>query len=242
MSILTDPPPAMPHVALTLCQLAFGGLHVSSKTALLYLPPFTFGALRVLLALPALWIFSRAVEPGPHPCRLRDILVHLFLGITGITGPQGLIFVGVRLTSPDVVAIFQPTIPVWVALFTAVLGLEKFTFRKGLGICFAVSGALVMLDVTHIDLHSAQTVGMLVMLAQVFSYSVFIVALAEYLKRVPRPFSVFCRASTAGAAALTAIATTEAQAVDWIRVPISAWVILLYCALGVSFVAHASVS
>lgn len=99
-----------------------------------------------------------------------------------------------------------------------------------------------MLDVTHIDLHSAQTVGMLVMLAQVFSYSVFIVALAEYLKRVPRPFSVFCRASTAGAAALTAIATTEAQAVDWIRVPISAWVILLYCALGVSFVAHASVS
>lgn len=185
MSILTDPPPAMPHVALTLCQLAFGGLHgafsqfyfftyvahvciwillwlhkavlgcgawpteqhfvyhltaasalaVSSKTALLYLPPFTFGALRVLLALPALWIFARAVEPGPHPCRLRDILVHLFLGITGITGPQGLIFVGVRLTSPDVVAIFQPTIPVWVALLTAVLGLEKFTFRKVLHLC-----------------------------------------------------------------------------------------------------------
>ena len=178
MSILTDPPPALPHVVLTLCQLAFGGLHgahffrivvpcpqivlwlhyagqycdwlcqrasrttlacslittpvlaVSTKTALQYLPAFTFGALRVLLALPALWMFARAVEPGHHPCSLRDVLVHVFLGITGITGPQGLILVGVRMTSPDVVAIFQPTIPVWVALLTAVLGLENFTFRK----------------------------------------------------------------------------------------------------------------
>ena len=113
---------------------------------------------------------------------------------------------------------------------------------QGLGICFAVSGALVMLDVTHIDLHSTQTVGMLVMLVQVFSYSVFIVALAEYLKQVPRPFSVFCRASTVGAAALAMIAAREAQAVEWSQVPTVAWVILLYCALGVSFVAHSSVS
>lgn len=84
----------------------------------------------MLLALPALWMFARGVEPGPHPCSAWDIAVHIFLGITGITGPQGLILVGVRMTSPDVVAIFQPTIPVLVALLAGVLGLERFTFRK----------------------------------------------------------------------------------------------------------------
>lgn len=99
-----------------------------------------------------------------------------------------------------------------------------------------------MLDVAHIDLHSTQTVGMLVMLAQVSSYSVFIIMLSHYLKRVPRPFTVFCRASAAGAAMLAVIATTEAPMIAWAEVPTVAWLILVYCALVVSFMAHSSVS
>lgn len=37
MSILTDPPPALPHVVLMLCQLAFGGLHGAYFLKLWYL-------------------------------------------------------------------------------------------------------------------------------------------------------------------------------------------------------------
>lgn len=169
-------------------------------------------------------------------------MIQAFLGVTGVTGPQGLILVGVRMVGPDSVSIMQPTIPVWVALLTAVLGLEKLTLQKAFGVLCAVCGAMVMVNVASMDLRSARTVGMLIMLLQVMSYAVFIVALSQYLKRVPKPFTIFYRASVFGALPLVLLAAMDAHVVKWSKIPASSWVILVYCALGVSFVAHSSVS
>jgi drug/metabolite transporter (DMT)-like permease len=146
------------------------------------------------------------------------------------------------MVGPDSAAIMQPTIPVWVALLTAMLGLETLTVQKGVGVVCSVCGAMVMLNVAHIDLASAKTIGMLIMLVQVLCYAVFIVTLSEYLKKVPKPFSVFSRASAVGSVPLVLLAANDAATVSWAQISVSSWAILVYCALGVSFVAHSSVS
>eukprot|EP00892_Ulva_mutabilis_P006514 jgi/Ulvmu1/4234/UM191_0007.1 len=215
---------------------------VASKVALDYIPPFPFAAMRVGIAVPLLWGFAKLVEPGKVPCTYRHFLALAGLGITGVVLPQGLIFVGIRLVGPDIVAIMQPTIPVLVVLLTSALGYERLTLWKSLGVVSSVGGAVVMLDVTHIALHSSKSVGMLVMLIQVLSYAVFITALSRYLKQVPLPFTVCFWISAIGCLCLSVVGLYQVPDVQWHTIPGSAWAILFYAAIGVSFLAHGSIS
>lgn len=218
---------------------------MSSKAALAYIPPFPFAALRVCAAVPFLWAIARHAEPAAPvaPATDRWALARLgFLGLAGVYAPQGLIFVGVQMAGPQPTAIMQPTIPVYVALLSWLTGAERLSALKAAGILLAVAGALVVLDVRHLDVSSDKAAGMAVLLAQVVSYAVFIIALARHLARDPRPFSAFAAASTVGGVALLATAAPFMGAVDWRAVPPSAWATLAYCCLGVSVCAHASVA
>jgi drug/metabolite transporter (DMT)-like permease len=66
----------------------------------------------------------------------------MILGVFGVLLPQCLIFVGNRLSGPNIVSIMQPAAPVWTALFAVSLKLEKLSQEKVAGIVLAVLGAL----------------------------------------------------------------------------------------------------
>lgn len=136
----------------------------------------------------------------------------------------------------------QPTIPVLVVLLTSALGYEKLTLWKSIGVVSSVGGAVVMLDVSHIELHSSKSVGMLIMFFQVLSYAVFIIALSRYLKQVPKPFTVFFWVSCCGFLCLSVAAIKDLPRIEWSSVPGPIWAILIYAAVGVSFLAHGSIS
>jgi multidrug transporter EmrE-like cation transporter len=136
----------------------------------------------------------------------------------------------------------QPIVPVMVALISAVIGVERLTVPKAAGIATAVAGAVVMLDVTHIDLASACTDGILILLLQCLSYAFFIITLARVLAKDPRPFTVFAWASTFGALALSITAAFHMAGSDLQHAPFSVWLGLVYCSLVVSVGAHSSIS
>ena len=229
--------------SIIVAMLTSSGMRaVVSKVALEYIPPFPFAAMRVSIALPFLWGFSRVVETGRIPFSFKHCLAIVGLGLVGVTLPQGLIFVGIHRVGPEIVAIMQPTIPVLVVLLTSALGYEKLTMWKSLGVVSSVGGAVVMLDVSHIELHSSKSVGMLVMFVQVLSYAVFITALSRYLKHAPVPFTVCFWVSTCGSLGLAAVAVKDFPSIDWGSIPGFAWACLLYAAIGVSFLAHGSIS
>ena len=213
-----------------------------SKAALRYIAPFPFATLRVAIAVPCLWALARVIEPGPPPRHLRAIAAYAFLGFTGVYLPQGLIFVGVKMVGPDVVAIMQPTVPVFVALLSSALGVERLSPLKAAGVVLAVGGAVVMLDPLHLSFGSAKTVGILILVLQCVSYAVFIITLARLLKHEPKPFTIFAAASTFGMLYLAATAGPDLFRIDVHTTPLSAWLVMLYCALVVSVCAHGSIS
>lgn len=229
-------------VALFLKLRSFFILAVSSKVALDYIPPFPFAAVRVAVALPLLWGFATAVESGSIPRSIWHWSALAGLGVVGVFLPQSLIFVGVHMVGPDVVAIMQPTIPVLVMLLTSALGYERLTWLKTLGIGSSVSGAVVMLNIANLPLHSSKTMGVFVMFLQVLSYAVFITALSRYLKYVPHPFTVFFWVTVFGWLCLLACSINQFHQVLWGSVPGYAWAALIYAAVGVSFLAHGAVS
>lgn len=223
--------------SLTECTFA-----VMSKAALQQISPFTFATLRVAIAVPCLWALARLLEPGGCPRHTRAIAAYAFLGFTGVYLPQGLIFVGVKMVGPDVVAIMQPTVPVFVAIISAAIGAERLSALKAVGIALAVGGAVVMLDPLHLHVESAQTAGILLLVLQCVSYAVFIITLARVLKHEPRPFTVFAAASSFGCLFLGATAGLDLFRIDVSTTPRSVWLVLVYCALVVSLGAHGSIS
>lgn len=198
--------------------------------------------MRVGIALPFLWGFAAAVESGSIPRSVWHWSAIAGLGVFGVALPQGLIFVGVHEVGPDVVAIMQPMIPVLVVLLTWALGYERLTWPKALGISSSVSGAVIMLNVANLQLHSSKTIGVFIMFLQVLSYAVFITALARYLKQVPHPFTVFLWVSVVGWLCLMACSINQFSGISWGSVPGVAWAVLVYAAIGVSFFAHGAIS
>ena len=67
-----DPHPATCHLALCTVQLLFAGMHVTSKPALDFIPPFGFCTLRLVLALPFLWWL--ALKEGSRRFRSAELL------------------------------------------------------------------------------------------------------------------------------------------------------------------------
>ncbi|KAK3280973.1 hypothetical protein CYMTET_11211, partial [Cymbomonas tetramitiformis] len=123
-----------PYLAMALVQMLFVIMHVTSHTALDAMPPVMFAAVRGLSSVPFTFMMSfRSKKPltGLHqlwPLPLGACLATAYV----------LVFVCNQLAGPTLVGVMQPTMPVYVALFGGLLGLERFSLLKCAGVVISV--------------------------------------------------------------------------------------------------------
>lgn len=127
-------------------------------------------------------------------------------------------------------------------MLSAATGAEPLTKLKGAGIALAVTGALEMLGVLQLSLHSKQSVGVLMLMLQSGGYAAFIVSLAHVLRYDARPLTVFAMACVLGEVLLAIAAAPYVRGTRWLAVPRLAWLAMLYCGVVVSVFAHGTVS
>ena len=72
----------------------------------------------------------------------KDVAYLMMLGLIGVAIPQSLIFIANELSGPDIVAMMNPSGPVYAALLACALKLEIMTWCKAIGIIMSVGGAL----------------------------------------------------------------------------------------------------
>jgi drug/metabolite transporter (DMT)-like permease len=219
-------------------QVIFSGLHVFSKPALAYVPPFVFAMFRLASAVPFIHWLAKKEGGLPHITQ-KDYPYLFLLGLFGVTLPQGLIFVGNKLAGPQIVAIMQPSIPVWVSGISAAMRLEKLSLGKALGIACAVAGSLILLGIDQLDFQGDQTIGTLIMVLQTLSYSIYLVMLQWKLKTLPYPVGVFFYAVCFGLALVILIAMTQIAQTQW-DCPVYVWFAILYCGLVATTWAHST--
>ena len=156
--------------------------------------------------------------------------------------PQSLIFVGNDLAGPGIVAILQPTVPVWASIIAICLKDEKNAWLKWLGLFLSIAGAVVLAEVWELSTKPTVAWGVLIMIVQSSSYAIFIVLMSRFLIRGlsggSYPFSTFLLVVSLGLVLITSVSVPSFISIDWDTIPPLVWGAVLWAGIMTSFVAH----
>ena len=216
------------HLALLFVQVSFGGFSVFGKYVLGHVEPLAVAALRVLFAGPVIMLLALRYD-SVRP-RGKDFLHLAVLGFFGVFLNQLLFITGLDYTTATNASILMPSIPVFTVGVAMVMGIERITWKRSLGIGLAVAGALILLRVTSFSLTEDTVIGNLMVLVNCLSYSLFLVLARPVLLRIPT-LTVAAWAFVFGGSGILVIATPDLLTVPWERLPALAWTGLVYVVL-----------
>lgn len=208
------------HLALLFVQVSFGAWHVFGKYLLRYLDPLVLADFRVLGAMP-LFLGAALVIDRRVPQR-RDLAWMALLGLLGVTANQLLFINGLKHTNATNAGILMPSVPIFTTAMAAVMGIERIHGLKVWGVALAVIGALVMLDVSRIELGGGPMFGNMLLLGNCLCYATFMVLQRPLLLRI-RPLTVMAGAYFFGGIAVLVIAAPALFAADLSHLPPLAW-------------------
>jgi drug/metabolite transporter (DMT)-like permease len=209
-------------------QFTFAGFHVFGKYVIGHIPPLALASTRVLVATPLLFLMAWLVDRTLP--RLKDLPILALLGLLGVTLNQILFIVGLNYTTATNAAIFMPSIPVFAAGAAVLLGVERMSPLRLVGVLFAVGGALTMLDFADADFSKGPFFGNLLILTNCFCYSLFLVLQRPILKRLP-PLTVIAWAFGFGAIGVLAVGGPTLMKTQFSDLPNTAWIGLAYIVL-----------
>ncbi len=153
--------------------MGFALFPIFGKLALGSIPPFVFAAFRVVGAVVLLDSvrFSRTRE-AIRPADRKRLLLY---GLLGVSFNQILFILGLSLTTAINTSIVTATIPVFTLGAAVALRREGMSLRAAAGIALAGAGAFALLNAQRFDWGSDSFRGVLLLLLNCTSYSLYLV-------------------------------------------------------------------
>lgn len=225
---------------LVLMALIWGVNFIVVKVGAQLLQPLAFNSGRVTIAAVALVLIVLAIRE-PWPSR-RDAVRLLGLGVLGNGLYQWFFIEGIARTRAGDAALVLAAAPALMAIIGRVLGVERVTRRRVLGIGASLFGmALVVFGSSKADQGTTRDVatlaGNMLVLAACVCWALYTVLLKPYTERVPGiPLSALTMVG--GAVPLVLVSMPQVAATSWTALPISAWGALLYSGLLALAVAY----
>jgi len=193
------------------------------KASLSEFDPYTFNAIRFILAASFLWI-AVVNKKSWFSIDRSDWKWLIPLGLLGNLLYQWLFIIGINYTYAANAAVMLGTIPIWVAVFSHLMKFEKMNRLKSLGIIFAFSGVvlIVITGKNPISFGSDTFLGDMLIIAAAMVWGLFTILSKQFLTRyTPLQFSAIM--TTIGAIALTTIAIPFIPETNWSSLSAGAW-------------------
>lgn len=208
------------------------------KEALAELSPLAFNAVRFAVAALLLAVVLLLRESDIR-VSLPDLRWLLLTGVVGNTVYQLFFINGINLSTAGNTAFMVATSPVWVAVLSAVLGLQIPDRRGWVGICISISGvAMVILGAGERITISSQTVwGDLLTLTGAVCWATYTLMTRRVLKRYS-PLRVTAYAMVLGTVPLLLISTPSILAQDWTAVSPRGWLAVIYASVLALFAGY----
>lgn len=201
------------------------------KSSLQEIDPFSFNAIRFILAASVVWL---VVLKRGQTFRVprRDWLPLLMMGLMGSFIYQGLFIIGIDYTFSANAAVMLGTIPIWVALFAHFFFDEKLTPLKTLGILSAFAGiTLIIAGGEHeLSFSSTTLVGDLLIVGAAVVFGLYTLLSKSMLSRYT-PLQYSAMMATIGSAALLTAGFPGIIRLDWSAVSLQAYGGILYSGL-----------
>lgn len=173
-----------PHFVLLGVQLAFAAQAVEGKLTMLPraeggagVDPYALVWIRMLAAALFFRLLAMRRPTRAHPSK-HDKRRLVFLSIFGIVLNQTFFLLGLRRTSPVSATLVCVAIPVFTAALAAIAGVERATWRVGLGLVLAAAGVLTLSGTESIDR------GVLLVTLNSLFYATYLVFGRETIRRL----------------------------------------------------------
>jgi drug/metabolite transporter (DMT)-like permease len=162
-----------PHVALIAVQMFFGSAAVLGKAALLAFPSVAIVGIRIGGAALAFYVLQRFRGKLELEERKHYLYFALF-SVFGVMLNQLLFFKGLSLTTAANTSLLAVMIPVFAFTISALIGNDKFSWRKIAGIALAACGVIYLIDPRQASFSSASTQGDILIILNSLSYGIYI--------------------------------------------------------------------
>jgi len=217
-------------IDITLIGMSFvWGINFSVvKTALTDLSPLSFDSIRFGLAslfiLTLLWVLERDLS-----FRREDIGRLFLLGLIGNTIYQLLFINGIFLTTAGNSSLILATTPIFVALLSSVLGVERVERRVWYSVMLSFIGILLIVQGAGrtITLTDQSWIGDLLILAGTICWSAYTVLSKPLLQRYT-PLKLTAWTMVMGTPLLVLVSIPSLKEQNWGSVSLQGWLGLIY--------------
>ncbi len=174
--------PAAPHLALIVVQILFATWPVVGKLALRTLPAVALVGFRVAGAALMLFVLARATG-RLRPIARADWPLLVLSSLLGLILNQWLFVSGLSLTTAINSTLISTTIPISTLLIGIILGSDRASWRRILGILVAAAGVLFLIGRGRSEFSAATRAGDLLIVANSLCYGAYIAVSKDLVRR-----------------------------------------------------------
>ena len=138
---------------LTLASSIWGGMYVVVKIVVSVIPPLELVWMRYLVAIVALLVIGILTRQNWR-IEKRYILLIVAIGVIGNAISIVAQETGTMLSTAQMGAIITSSTPAFMVLFARLILKEQLTLKKGLSVCLATIGVLLIVGIGDVDLSS----------------------------------------------------------------------------------------
>lgn len=171
-----------PYAALLAAQVFFGSLPVIGKVVLKTVPAVALVGFRVGLTAAVLIVFQ-AIRGRFWLVNKSDYWRLGVLSLFGVTFNQLLFINGLSLTKASNTSLLAVTIPVFALTVGAIIGAERLSSIKVVGIVLAAVGVLLIIDPRNASFSSATTLGDILIVLNSLSYGIYVAISKQVITR-----------------------------------------------------------
>jgi drug/metabolite transporter (DMT)-like permease len=174
--------PIAPHLALLGVQVLFGSLPVIAKVVLKVVPAASLVGFRVGITAMVLAIIQ--VARGRFWLKEKsDYWKLAVLSLFGVVFNQLFFVTGLSLTKASNTSLLAATIPIFTVIVSSTLGTERPRATKFIGVALAAAGVVLLIDPRNAAFSSQTTIGDLLIVANSFSYGIYVATSKETIAR-----------------------------------------------------------
>jgi drug/metabolite transporter (DMT)-like permease len=171
-----------PHLALIAVQIFFGTWPIFGKIVLRSMSSTSLVTCRLTGAALAFALLQRKMRPLWEMPR-RDLAWLVLCSFLGVVGNQFLYVNGLSLTTAINASLLATAIPVFTLVVSVVLGHDKISVRRLVGVLVAAAGVIYLINPQRAEFSMATTAGNLLLICNSLFYAVYIVISKDLFQR-----------------------------------------------------------
>jgi drug/metabolite transporter (DMT)-like permease len=171
-----------PHLALIGVQILFGTWPIFGKIVLRSMSTTNLMLCRLIGAALVLALIQRWLTPLWTMPR-RDLAWLTLCSLIGVVGNQFIYLKGLSMTTVINTTLLSTTIPVFTLFVSILLGHDRLSWRRLVGISLAAGGVVYLVNPAKADISAHTTIGNLLVVTSSLLYATYIVISKDIFER-----------------------------------------------------------